>query len=164
MDPVVLWPNKSLSSPALLVQVFGKELQELVDRMQATKLWHHGRGLAANQIKVPWRVALVGDGRQPLVMVNPKLLSSSGNVLRAEGCLSVPGFEEQVRRFEEVAVSFQDLDGKLHSEVFSGEQAHIVQHELDHLDGLVYLDRLGPARKGLIRRQLEDRRLARARR
>jgi peptide deformylase len=104
---------------------------------------------------VALRVAIVGRGDGTFIeMVNPRITAHRGEVTYAEGCLSVPGEEEQVARFAEVDVTWQDRDGKRHAETAKERFAHVVQHEVDHLDGTVYVMRISQMKRDIIRRRM----------
>ena len=152
---IVIWPAKVLSSPTREVKTFGAELHALLDEMLEAMRAAKGIGIAANQIGVAQRVAIVGRGDGTFVeMVNPKIVARRGEKVWGEGCLSVPGESEEVTRDEEVEVTWQDRDGKSHTEVAKDRFAHVVQHEVDHLDGTVYVMRISPMKRDIIRRRM----------
>src|SRR5262249_9063860 len=104
----------------------------------------------------PLRVALVGRGDGSFFeIVNPKILERSGKVTWQEGCLSVPEAWEQVERAERVRVRFQDRHGTQHEETADGKLAHVYQHEIDHLDGTVFVMLLSSLKRGLLRERME---------
>jgi len=123
--------------------------------MHAAMVEAKGIGLAANQIGVPLRAAIVGRGDGTFVeMVNPRVTAHRGAKTWAEGCLSVPGEEEQVARYEEVDVTWQDRKGERHTETAKEKFAHVVQHEVDHLEGTVYVMRISSLKRDIIRRRM----------
>lgn len=128
-------------------------LKALVESMHATMLARQGVGIAAPQIYVSKRVIIVAsraNARYPdapemsaIVMINPEIIQRSvETVLGEEGCLSVPDERGYVARAEQVVVRYQDILGKQIEQVFSGFPARIVQHEIDHLDGILFVERL----------------------
>jgi len=158
MSPIVWWPDRMLSAPTRKVVDFGPELAALLERMQAELKEAQGIGLAANQIGVSLRVALVSPEQgESFEMVNPQITARRGEVLLDEACLSVPREGEQVHRALEVDVTFQDKSGAPHTLTATGHLAHIIQHEVDHLDGRVYVELLGTVKRDLIRRRMQRR-------
>ena len=133
---------------------FGSQrLQQLVDDLFDTKLAHSGAGLAAPQIDEPWRVFVVGMGKNPRypnasplperVLINPVIKSVGDGISSGwEGCLSVPGLRGEVDRWQSIHIKWQDSRGAFHSEDLQDFAARVVQHEKDHLDGVLFPDRL----------------------
>ena len=133
---------------------FGSQrLEELIDDLFDTKLACSGAGLAAPQIDEPWRVFVVGMGHnprypnaQPLlerVLINPVIQSIGNEVITGwEGCLSVPGLRGEVVRWQQINLKWQDQEGAFHTEELQDFHARVVQHENDHLDGVLFPDRL----------------------
>jgi peptide deformylase len=123
---------------------------------------HRGRGLAAPQVGLPWRLFIInptGDPNQPAlerVFINPQVVSAK---LRRhqdeEGCLSLPGLYAPVERPRTIKVRFEDLDGRVVGATYDGPYSRIFQHELDHLDGVLLIDRLEPEELAKLRPQLE---------
>lgn len=160
---IVIWPDPVLSQPTREVTDFGPALAELLGDMRESMVAAKGIGIAANQVGVSLRVAIVGRGNGTHVeMVNPRITARRGEVTLAEGCLSVPGEEEQVVRFAEVDVTWLDREGKSHQETAKEKFAHVVQHEVDHLDGTVYVMRISGLKRDIIRRRMVKIQKARA--
>ena len=152
---IVIWPAKVLNSATREVTAFGPELHALLEEMRVAMQEAKGIGIAANQIGISQRVAIVGRGDGTFVeMVNPKIVARRGEKVRGEGCLSVPGELEEVTRDEEVDVTWQDRDGKSHTETAKDRFAHVVQHEVDHLDGTVYVMHISAMKRDIIRRRM----------
>jgi peptide deformylase len=153
---IVFWPQKVLTNPTKPVIDFGAPLEALLAEMLEAVKKAEGIGIAANQIGEPLRVALVGreDGTF-FEIVNPQILSKEGDVILEEGCLSVPGEWEKCPRFHKVRVKFQDKTGKWHEEEAEGRLAHIYQHEIDHLDGTVFVMHLSSLKRELIRKRMQ---------
>lgn len=126
--------------------------QQLVADMKAVMKAHNGAGLSAVQVGVLKRIVVVDSASLgPSVFVNPKIVSHHGDKIpMREGCLSVPGFYEDILRFPEVVVAYQDEAMQAKEERFHGFIAHVLQHELEHLDGKLYLDHLTAARRSAI--------------
>jgi len=136
------------------------DLQALIDDMVETMYLAPGVGLAANQIGSPHRlfVANPADDHDPaklLVMMNPEIVESEGEIAAEEGCLSVPDFREEVRRARRVLLRGLDRNGKPVEVEGHDLLARIFQHEMDHLNGLFFVDRLSPAKRDILFRKLK---------
>jgi peptide deformylase len=154
--PIVIWPDKVLNKPTKPVTDFGPALEDLLQEMRVAVREYEGIGIAANQIGVPLRVALVGRRNGTFFeIVNPKIVERHGKMNLNEGCLSVPDVWEQVDRAEKIKVRYQDKKGEWHEEEAEGKLAHVFQHEIDHLDGTVYVMHLSPLKRSLIRERME---------
>ncbi len=147
---IIIVPHPTLRKKAALITDFGPELQELVDDMIITLHEASGAGLAAPQVNVSQQVILVEYGSDededipPIlyVTVNPKISRFSQEiVIGAEGCLSIPGFMGEVDRAQEIVVEGQDRYGKPLKMKFQGWIARIFQHEIDHINGILFTDR-----------------------
>ncbi len=143
------------------VDDFNEELEDLVAKMVETMFVEEGVGLAAPQVGVSRRIAVVNpDPYNPdtlLTLVNPRILTCSDETdCIEEGCLSVPGVRGKVERPVDIEVEYQDLRGTKHCIRVDGLVSRIIQHELDHLDGVLFVDRLSFGRKTLVRGKLRD--------
>jgi peptide deformylase len=147
---VLTYPDKRLKLKSSNVVLFDDNLNSLLDDMYETMRAKDGVGLAAIQIGMPLNVLIINpvteDGEQfkddLLEIINPKILSSSGSTLFQEGCLSLPGVYEDVKRFERIEVEFFDRYGNKVQKVFEDFLAIAFQHELDHLNGKLFIERL----------------------
>jgi len=148
---IVIWPNKVLTTPTKPVTGFGEDLTRLLDEMSESMKEAEGIGIAANQVGVSLRCAWVGreDGTF-FEIINPRILEKSEPVMLEEGCLSVPEQFEKTPRFHKVKVRYQDRAGEWHELEAEGRLAHVLQHEIDHLDGHVFVDHLSSLKRGLI--------------
>lgn len=147
---IVKEPDPILRRKATAVQEFTPEIQRLIDDMIETMHVAEGVGLAANQIGSPLNILVASaDGKrgQELVLVNATLTHRRGTHSSAEGCLSVPGVSAEVERFSEITVAGKDRNGRPLTLRAIGLMAKILQHEVDHLQGHLYLDRLKPSQK-----------------
>ncbi len=128
-------------------------LQQLIDDLFETKSAYSGAGLAAPQIDEPWRIFVVGMGNNPRYpnahplpereLINPVIESIGDEMISGwEGCLSVPGLRGEVKRWQHIHLKWQDRDGTSHTEELKDFHARVVQHENDHLDGVLFPDRL----------------------
>lgn len=142
--PIVALGNAVLRNKARKVSRFDASLRTLVQDMIETMRDAPGVGLAAPQIGVPLQVAVVEhEPEQIHVLVNPEIVKSEGEHILDEGCLSVPGYWGKVRRFEKVTVKAKDANGKeIRITAAEGLLGQALQHEIDHLNGMVYVDRL----------------------
>jgi peptide deformylase len=164
LRPIVRYGGDVLHRPARDVDVITDEVTTLVDDMVATMYAAPGIGLAAPQIGVPLRVFVIdlSVGRDPaglIVMINPVFVEQDGVQLEEEGCLSLPGFTATVARPARVVVSGLDRDGREQTREGTGLLARAFQHEMDHLDGRLFVDRLRGIKRDLIVRRI--RKLAR---
>lgn len=141
---VVKYPDPALRERAKNVSKADPSVKKLVEDMAATMRETSGLGLAANQVGVLQRVFVYDDGAGLGVLINPKIVSAMGEQLGIEGCLSVPGLQGEVRRAEEVVVKGTDLNGKTVKIKAQGLLARVFQHEMDHLDGTLFIDRAEP--------------------
>jgi peptide deformylase len=154
-----------LADSARPVDVVTPEIQALVDDMVETMYAAPGVGLAAPQVGVPLRIFVVdvSVGRDPqglITMINPEWVERDGMQLEEEGCLSVPGFTATVARPHRAIVRGLDRDGRPHEREGTGLLARAFQHEMDHLDGTLFVDRLRGIKRDLIVRKI--RKLTRA--
>jgi peptide deformylase len=137
-------PEPILRQQAKTVSKIGPDTKRLVDDMVATMRGVNGLGLAANQVGVMLKVFVYDDGTGLGVMINPKIIRTSGEQTGVEGCLSVPGLQGEVTRANEVVIKGADLSGKSVRIKAEGMKARIFQHEFDHLNGTLFIDRVNP--------------------
>jgi peptide deformylase len=133
------------------------EIRRLVADMVDTMYDEVGIGLAAPQVGVSMRVLVVGDeeGRGVQVLVNPAITAQGGTVTAEEGCLSLPGIFAQVTRSEWVTLQAQDLEGKAISITARGLRSRVFQHEIDHLDGVLFIDRVDAVTRDRMKRRIK---------
>jgi peptide deformylase len=133
------------------------EIRRLVEDMTDTMYDEVGIGLAAPQVGISLRLLVVGDeaGRGVQALVNPVIAAQGGAVTAEEGCLSLPGIFAQVTRAEWVTLQAQDLEGRPVSMTARGLRARVFQHEVDHLDGVLFIDRLEPMVRDRIKRRIK---------
>lgn len=150
--PIVRYPHPALLTKAQPVESFDAALHQLIDDMVETMYAAKGVGLAANQINVLQRVTVMDcserDGEPDLIeVVNPEIIDRRGEITWEEGCLSLPDLFEKVKRARHVTVRFQDRFGAFQEREASELLAVCFQHEIDHLDGICFVDRMGPIKK-----------------
>lgn len=158
---ILEFPDPRLRENALPVTRFDAALGRLIDDMLETMYVAPGIGLAATQVNVPQRLLVidVSESRtDPLVIVNPQILTREGLAKAEEGCLSVPGVFDQVERAARVRLRAQERDGRVFERDLEGALAVCLQHEMDHLDGKLFVDYLSDLKRERIRKKLEKER------
>ncbi len=158
--PILHYPDPRLHTRASPVMEVDAEIRKLVDDMAETMRAAAGIGLAATQVNVHKRLIVldVSEDQQHLqVFINPKLLSRDGSQEREEGCLSVPGIYERVTRAEHIVVEALDRDGKPFTLETDGLLATCIQHEMDHLEGKVFVEYLSQLKQNRIKTKLRKR-------
>jgi peptide deformylase len=162
---ILEFPDPRLRTRALPVTDFDPELSRLIDDMFETMYAAPGIGLAAPQIDVQMRLLVIDvseERNQPLVLINPEILAREGVEVTEEGCLSVPGIYDQVQRAAKVRVRAQDRNGEVFERDYEGTLAVCVQHEMDHIDGKLFVDYLSDLKRERIRKKLQKERKTRA--
>jgi len=155
---ILQFPDPRLRTKARPVEVFDENLKKLVKDMFETMYEAPGIGLAATQVDVHKRLLVMDvseDKDQPLVLINPEILQAEGEEKMDEGCLSVPGYYETVSRAEKVTVRAQDENGKEFQIEADGLEAVCIQHEMDHLEGKLFVDYISGLKRDRIRKKLE---------
>jgi peptide deformylase len=157
------YPDPVLRNKTSRIERIDSTLDRLIEDMVETMRAAPGVGLAANQVGVPLQLAVIDlssredeEQRHPLlIIINPEILSMEGSVVEEEGCLSIPDYAEKVKRAVRVKVRAQDRTGKLFELEAEGLMAKALQHEIDHLNGLLFVDRLSSLKKSLFKRRLK---------
>jgi len=155
---VRLYGDPVLRQVAAPVREITAEIERIIVDMTET-MWHQiGIGLAAPQVGLPHRILVMDDGQGGAqALINPEIETRSGTVREEEGCLSLPGIFGVVERSKTITVRAMDAAGKPVSLEAAGLKARIVQHELDHLNGVLMFDRLSPLKRDLIQRKFKKR-------
>ena len=158
---VLEYPDPRLRLTARPIKEVRDPIRRLADDMLETMYAERGIGLAATQVGITKRLLVmdVSEGRdEPLVLINPRILDRSGSIETDEGCLSVPGFYEPVRRAARIKIEYLDREGEPICADWEGLRAVCAQHELDHLDGKLFVDYLSSLKRTRIRKRLEKKR------
>jgi peptide deformylase len=160
LRPIVKFPVASLKEVARPVTDFGPELEALVADMAETMYAAPGVGLAAPQIGVSLQLCVIDvspkdQPRNLIVLANPEIIKGEGAQVDEEGCLSVREYFADVKRFERVWVKAQDLHGNPMEFMAEGFYARVIQHELDHLRGTLFIDRLSSLKRSLYKKKLK---------
>ncbi|MCS2608386.1 peptide deformylase [Halomonas dongshanensis] len=159
--PILEFPDERLRTKALPVENVDADVQQLVDDMLETMYDARGIGLAATQIDVHRRVVVMDvseDGASPLVLINPRYtpIGEEKEPL-SEGCLSIPEYYAEVPRFLKVRLNALDRDGKPYELEADGLLAHCIQHEYDHLEGVLFVDYLSPLKRDRVMKKMQKR-------
>ncbi|KAF7600806.1 MAG: peptide deformylase [Candidatus Dactylopiibacterium carminicum] len=155
--PILHYPDSRLHTVAKSVAVVDDRIRQLIDDMAETMYAAPGIGLAATQVNIHERVIVIDvseDKSGLLALINPEILARDGEQVCEEGCLSVPGVYDKVTRAEHVKVRALDRDGKSFQFDATGLLAVCVQHEIDHLDGKVFVEYLSPLKQNRIKTKL----------
>jgi peptide deformylase len=162
---ILEFPDQRLRTRAQPVTRFDAELGQLIDDMFETMYAAPGIGLAATQVDVHKRLLVIDISEtrnEPLVFINPEILSREGVEETEEGCLSVPGIFDEVKRAAKIRARFQDRTGAVFERDFDGVLAVCIQHEMDHLEGKLFVDYLSDLKRQRIRKKLEKERKQRS--
>ena len=158
--PIVKWPDPVLEKPAAKVTVFDAELKKLTEDMFESMYAAHGVGLAAPQIGISRRVAVVDvsfkeDPNGKVVLINPEIIHQEGSQIHNEGCLSLPDFRADVKRAFKVTVRAQDAEGKWFEHTGEELLARAFLHETDHLNGKLFISHISALKRDLIKRKIK---------
>ncbi len=160
---ILKYPDKKLREKCSVVTDFGEELQTQIENMFETMYAAPGLGLAAIQVGIFKRFLVMDVGtnegevikRTPLILINPKLLSKEGEIEWEEGCLSCPDLIVPMTRAQKIEVEYQDRDGKKNKLTAQDLSAVCIQHEIDHLDGILIFDKLSRIKQDLYKQKLK---------
>ena len=159
---ILIFPDPKLRKVAKKIDRFDKSLEILAQDMLQTMYEAEGIGLAATQIDVHVRLVVMDlseERNDPRVFVNPEYTILDKSLFTyEEGCLSIPGFNEEISRPSKILLKWQDLQGNFHEDKPDGIFTVCAQHEIDHLDGKLFVDYLSPIKRDRIRKKLENKR------
>lgn len=151
MNKIVPYPCVILKRKLNEVTIFDDDLKSLVDELYETMVEYDGIGLAANQINIDKAIAVIKNENSYFVIINPVINEYHGEkIKKSEACLSMKKVKSKVDRYESLTVTYQDIDGNTHTDKFDGILAHIIQHEIDHLYGIMYIDRLPYVKRKMV--------------
>ncbi|MDI6864610.1 peptide deformylase [Thermodesulfovibrio yellowstonii] len=154
------YPDEVLKKKAETISEINGDLQKLIDNMIETMYNANGIGLAAPQVGILKRLIVVDtspreQNQSLIVLINPEIADSEGEILSEEGCLSLPGFTTRLKRKERVIVKGLDRNGKEIEIEATGLLARALQHEIDHLDGILLIDKISPLKRELFRKKFK---------
>ncbi len=155
---ILEFPDERLRKKAALVKTVDDKIKKLVDDMLQTMYYSHGVGLAATQVDVHQRVIVIDISEEkddPIFLINPEIIEKDGIKESEEGCLSVPGFFEKVKRAEHIRVKALNRDGQSFEFEAKDLLAVCVQHEMDHLNGKLFVDYISSLKRQRIKKKLE---------
>lgn len=153
---IIILPDQHLRLVSKPVEIITPDIRALAEDMMETMYDAPGIGLAAIQVAQPLRLITMDlskdeDKPEPRVFINPEIIAASEDVsVYEEGCLSIPEYYEEVERPARVRVRFQDIDGKIHEEDAEGLYATCIQHEIDHLNGVLFIDHLSKLKREMV--------------
>lgn len=158
--PIIKLGHPTLRKKALPISQITDDIRHLSENMIETMRLNDGIGLAANQVNMLIRMfvidmKLIDEDLEAQVFINPEILDSSGSSLKEEGCLSIPNVHADVIRPEKISVRYQTLNGDWVEETLEGLAARVFQHEFDHLNGVLFIDRIPPLQRKLIEPQIK---------
>ncbi len=158
---VYQFPAEVLSQVSESVDVFDEDLRKLIEDMKETMYAESGIGLAAPQVGVSKRILVMDtkyptlEEHHPRAIINPEItFASEEKVMSMEGCLSIPEFRAEVSRASSVEITYQDEEGNSLEDKLEGLEAICLQHELDHLNGILFIDHLPPLRRSMVKKKL----------
>lgn len=154
---ILVYPDDRLRTVAKPVSTVDDSVRNVLDDMFETMYDAPGVGLAATQVNIHERIVVIDvseDKNQPIALINPQIISTEGAAEGEEGCLSIPGVYENVKRAEKVKFSALDRDGKTYEMEADGLLAVCVQHEVDHLDGKMFVDYLSGMKRRRIKKKM----------
>ena len=159
---ILTFPDPKLRKVAKKIDKFDKSLEMLAQNMLQTMYEAEGIGLAATQVDIHIRLVVMDlseERNEPRVFVNPEYtILDKSPFTTEEGCLSIPGFNEEISRPSKILLKWQDLQGNFHEDQPDGIFTVCAQHEIDHLDGKLFVDYLSPIKRDRIRKKLENKR------
>jgi len=154
---VLHYPNPNLRKKAVPIELIDTDVKTLAYDMLETMYVEKGIGLAATQVNIQKRLIVMDlseEKNQPVIMINPEISASEGTEEMQEGCLSVPGFYETVVRPEKISYHYLDTNGERISGTADGLLAVCIQHEIDHLNGKLFIDYLSPLKRRMLQKKI----------
>lgn len=158
---VIKYGNPTLRMKAKKIEQINGEIKQLAEKMYQVMREEAGIGLAAPQVEESIALlvidhSLINEDGVPTAYLNPEILGAEGESVIEEGCLSLPDIREEVKRAETIQLRFQNIDGEKFEQKFDGLLARVLQHEIDHLNGVLFVDRISPIKKKLLNKELKQ--------
>ncbi len=155
---VLRYPDSRLRNKAIPFETVNDDSRNMANDMLETMYENHGIGLAATQLNIQKRLIVIDlseDKNEPICLINPEILSSEGTEESQEGCLSIPEYYDTVTRAERITYRYQDLEGNVIESETDGLLSICIQHEIDHLDGKLFIDYISPLKRQRLRKKIE---------
>ncbi len=155
---VLHFPDERLRNKAISVEQINAEIKEIATNMLDTMYAENGIGLAATQVNIQKRIVVIDlseEKNEPLILINPEITKLEGKETMREGCLSVPDYFDTVERAEKIEFTYKTLENELISADTDGLLAICVQHEIDHLNGKLFIDYLSPLKRRRLKKKIE---------
>ncbi|MBT7953121.1 MAG: peptide deformylase [Gammaproteobacteria bacterium] len=162
---VLHFPDPRLRKKAIPIEIIDSNITTIAENMLETMYDEAGIGLAATQVNIQKRIIVIDvseERDQPRVLINPKIVSSEGIEQMQEGCLSVPGYYDDIERAEKIKYSYLTEEGELIEEDADGLLSVCIQHEIDHLDGKLFIDYLSPLKRQRLLKKIDKQERAQA--
>lgn len=158
---IVKYGHPYLRMKSQKVEKIDDEIRKLVEDMIETMIEAEGIGLAAPQVAQALSLLVINkdhieEGAEPEAYINPAIYEEEGEDILEEGCLSIPDIREDVKRPETIRVKYTGIDGLEHDEPMSGMLARVMQHEVDHLNGVLFIDKISPMKRRLLSKRLKN--------
>lgn len=162
---VLKYPNPALKSKAMPVKEIDSELRGLINDMAETMYARSAVGLAAPQVGKLLKVAVIdvtpkAEGKNLIVLINPRIVAKEGETVLEEGCLSIPDYREEIKRWGRVKVEAMDQEGNIREIEGEGLLSIALQHETDHLDGMLIIDRISSLKRSIFKQTMKKKLLA----
>ncbi len=155
---VLLFPDERLRNKAIPVEQINAEIKEIAANMLETMYAESGIGLAATQVNIQKRIVVMDlseEKNEPLILINPEITKLEGKETMREGCLSVPDYFDTVERAEKIEFNYKTLENEIINVETDGLLAVCVQHEIDHLNGKLFIDYLSPLKRRRLKKKIE---------
>ena len=156
---IKIYPDPVLTLKAENVETFDDDLKEIINNMRLTMQVAGGVGLAAPQVGISKRIAIISHENREYILINPELVEYSGNDTKEEGCLSFPKIFAQVTRSYSIKVKTNDVNGEIKFIEAEDYLARAFLHEMDHLDGKLFIDHISALKRGMIRKKMKKKAL-----
>ena len=155
---VLHYPDPNLRKIAMPIESIDADIRRLAQDMLETMYDERGIGLAATQVNIQKRLIVMDlseEKNAPLILVNPEITAAEGSEESQEGCLSVPGYYEKVTRSEKICYRYLGIDGQIVEDKADGLLSVCIQHEIDHLDGKLFIDYISPLKRQMLQKKLK---------